>query len=52
MARYVLPLATPAHLYHSVNALTLLRYYVLANQPDVPTEVRFIVNRISRSHFR
>lgn len=43
VARYVLPLATPAHLYHTVNGLTLLRYYVLANQPDAPTEVRNIV---------
>ena len=46
VARYVLPLATPAHLYHTVNGLTLLRYYVLANQPDVPQEVRYIVNRM------
>ena len=46
VARYVLPLATPAHLYHTINALTLLRYHVLANQPDAPTEVRFIVNRM------
>jgi thymidylate synthase ThyX len=43
-ARYVLPLATPAHLYHTINGLTLLRYYVLVNQLDVPDEVRFIVN--------
>ncbi|MBX5446596.1 FAD-dependent thymidylate synthase [Sphaerobacter sp.] len=46
VARYVLPLATPAHLYHTVNGLTLLRYYVLANQLDVPGEVRYIVNRM------
>jgi thymidylate synthase ThyX len=46
VARYVLPLATPAHLYHTVNGLTLLRYYVLANQPDAPTEVRHVVNRM------
>jgi len=46
VARYILPLATPAHLYHTVNGLTLLRYYVLANQPDVPAEVRYIVNRM------
>jgi thymidylate synthase ThyX len=44
VARYVLPLATPAHMYHTINGLTLLRYYVLANQLDVPAEVRFIVN--------
>ena len=46
VARYVLPLATPAHLYHTVNGLTLLRYHVLANQPDVPAEVRYIVDRM------
>jgi thymidylate synthase ThyX len=46
VARYVLPLATPAHLYHTVNGLTLLRYYVLANQPDAPAEVRYVVNRM------
>jgi thymidylate synthase ThyX len=46
VARYVLPLATPAHLYHTVNGLTLLRYRVLASQPDVPSEVRAIVDRM------
>src|ERR671913_89337 len=46
VARYVLPLATPAHLYHTVNGLTLLRYCVLASQPDVPSEVRAIVDRM------
>ena len=46
VARYVLPLATPAHLYHTVNGLTLLRYHALANQPDAPSEVRFIVGRM------
>lgn len=48
VARYVLPLATPAHLYHTVNALTLLRYFVVANQPDAPSEVRLIVNEMVR----
>lgn len=46
VARYVLPLATPAHLYHTVNGLTLLRYLVLSSQLDVPSEVRYIVNRM------
>jgi len=46
VARYVLPLATPAHLYHTINGLTLLRYRVLANQPDVPSEVRAVVERM------
>jgi flavin-dependent thymidylate synthase len=46
VARYVLPLATPAHFYHTINGLTLLRYYVLANQLDVPGEVRYLVNQM------
>jgi flavin-dependent thymidylate synthase len=46
VARYVLPLATPAHLYHTINGLTLLRYFVLANQLDAPAEVRYLVNRM------
>ena len=46
VARYVLPLATPAHLYHTVNGLTLLRYLVLSSQPDVPSEVHYIVQRM------
>lgn len=46
VARYVLPLATPAHLYHTVNGLTLLRYAVLAAQPDAPAEVRYIVRQM------
>lgn len=46
VARYVLPLATPAHFYHTINGLTLLRYHVLANQLDVPGEVRYLVNRM------
>jgi thymidylate synthase ThyX len=48
VARYVLPLATPAHLYHTINGLTLLRYHVLANGPDAPAEVRRIVNEMVR----
>src|SRR3712207_7068390 len=46
VARYALPLATPAHLYHTVNGLTLLRYHALASQPDAPSEVRAIVDRM------
>ena len=46
VARYVLPLAAPAHLYHTVNGLTLLRYAVLAGQPDAPSEVRWIVREM------
>jgi flavin-dependent thymidylate synthase len=46
VARYVLPLGISAHLYHTINGLTLLRYHVLASQPDAPTEVRILVDRM------
>ncbi|UCF66147.1 MAG: FAD-dependent thymidylate synthase [Acidobacteriota bacterium] len=42
-ARYVLPVATWARLYHTVSALTLLRYHRAARQFDVPTEIGLIV---------
>jgi thymidylate synthase ThyX len=43
IARYVLPVATFAYLYHTVSAITLLRYHRLCRQPDTPTETRFVV---------
>ena len=43
-ARYVLPVATHAHLYHTVSGLTLHRYHRLAAQLDVPTETRLVVD--------
>ncbi len=43
VARYVLPLATTAHLHHTVSALTLLRYRRLPWHPDAPEEVRELV---------
>src|SRR6476661_6537358 len=43
IARYVLPVATFAYLYHTVSGLTLLRYYRLCEQHDAPTETRAVV---------
>lgn len=43
IARYVLPIGTFAHLYHTVSGLTLHRYHRLAGQLDVPDEVRLLV---------
>lgn len=40
VARYVLPLATTAHLHHTVSALTLFRYHRACAQPDAPAELR------------
>ncbi|NUN52037.1 MAG: FAD-dependent thymidylate synthase [Planctomycetaceae bacterium] len=45
-ARYVLPLATHAYLYHTVSGLTLLRYHRLCEQHDAPAETRLVVGRM------
>ncbi len=42
-ARYVVPIGTHAHLYHSVNTVTLARYWAAVNSSSVPTEVYYIV---------
>src|SRR5262249_46836138 len=46
IARYVLPVATFAYLYHTVSAITLLRYHRLCAQPDAAAETRFVVGRM------
>ncbi len=43
VARYVLPLATHAHLYHTISGITLFRYYRLCNLFDVPQEQKQLV---------
>jgi thymidylate synthase ThyX len=42
-ARYVLPVATFAYLYHTVSGVTLLRYWRLCEQFDAPAETREVV---------
>ncbi|MEW5986518.1 MAG: FAD-dependent thymidylate synthase [Chloroflexota bacterium] len=46
VARYVLPVATLAYLYHTVSLLTLLRYHRLCQQPDTPTETQTVVGEM------
>jgi thymidylate synthase ThyX len=46
VARYVLPVATFAYLYHTVSAITLLRYARLANAFDTPLEQRIVVGKM------
>jgi thymidylate synthase ThyX len=46
VARYVLPVATHAHLYHTVSGLTLHRYHRLANSYDTPWEQRLVVEKM------
>jgi hypothetical protein len=42
-ARYVLPVATFAYLYHTVSGLTLLRYWRMCEAFDAPLEQRLVV---------
>jgi len=42
-ARYVLPVATFAYLYHTVSVITLFRYYRMCRQYDVPAEQEAVV---------
>jgi len=46
VARYVLPVATHAHLYHTISGLTLHRYWRLCQQFDAPLEQRVVVQRM------
>ncbi len=43
IARYVLPVATHAHLYHTVSGLTIHRYHRASQISDVPLETRLVV---------
>jgi flavin-dependent thymidylate synthase len=43
IARYVLPIGTFAHLYHTISGITLHRYHRLCQQWDVPTETGLMV---------
>ncbi len=43
IARYVLPVATHAHLYHTVSGITLHRYNRACAISDVPLETRLVV---------
>jgi thymidylate synthase ThyX len=46
IARYVLPVATCAYLYHTVSALTVLRYWRICLQYDAPFEQKLVVGRM------
>ncbi|HEU4401004.1 MAG TPA: FAD-dependent thymidylate synthase [Candidatus Polarisedimenticolia bacterium] len=46
VARYVLPVATFAYLYHTVSGLTLLRYHRICQEFDAPLEQRIVVGRM------
>jgi thymidylate synthase ThyX len=46
VARYVLPVATFAYLYHTISGLTLLRYYRMALQEDAPLEQKIVLEKM------
>jgi thymidylate synthase ThyX len=46
VARYTLPVATFAYLYHTVSGVTLLRYYRLCEEPDAPLEQRLVLEQM------
>jgi len=52
VARYVLPVATFAYLYHTISAITLLRYYRLCQQWDAPHEQRLVVEKMVQEVLR
>lgn len=49
VARYVLPVAMFAYLYHTVSTLTLLRYWRLCQQPGAALETRLVVERMVKA---
>ncbi|HVY60004.1 MAG TPA: FAD-dependent thymidylate synthase [Planctomycetota bacterium] len=46
IARYVLPVATHAHLYHTISGVTLHRYHRLCETYDAPLEARAVVRKM------
>lgn len=46
VARYVLGVGTTAYLYHTISALTLLRYAKLCKLFDTPAEQRIVVEKM------
>lgn len=46
IARYVLPVATFTYLYHTVNCVTLLRYWRLCQMWDAPLEQRVVIEKM------
>lgn len=46
VARYTLPIATLAYLYHTVSGITLLRYWRMCRQWDVPLEQHTVVEQM------
>ncbi|MBI4482829.1 MAG: FAD-dependent thymidylate synthase [Acidobacteria bacterium] len=52
VARYVLPVATFAYMYHTVSGITVLRYWRLCEQYDAPLEQRLVVEKMVQELLR
>ncbi|MFN7181986.1 MAG: FAD-dependent thymidylate synthase [Planctomycetota bacterium] len=48
IARYVLPLGTLTYLYHTISAITLIRYYRMMSQLDTGYEQKAVVEEMVR----
>lgn len=46
IARYILPVATHAHLYHTISGITLLRYLRICQIFDAPIEQKILVQKM------
>lgn len=46
VARYILPISTHAHLYHTISGITLHRYNKLKDSFDTPYETKLVVNKM------
>ena len=49
VARYLAPVAALAHLYHTISGITLLRYWRICQEADVPHEQRQVVERMTQA---
>ena len=49
VARYVLPIGTFAHLYHTISGLTLHRYHRIGQSLDCPSEQKHIIDQMVQS---
>ena len=46
VARYILPVSTLAHLYHTISPLTLIRYKRMCQASDAPQETKLIIDQM------
>jgi len=46
VARYILPVAVFAYMYHTISGITLLRYNRLCEQYDTPLEQKLVVSKM------